>query len=132
MNNRAFTLIEIIIAVVLISILASVALPRYVRVVEKSRSAEARNILGRIRSAQSAYMFEYDHYPSSSDILQIPVPTACNASYYFSYAIVNGSGTFTATANRCTGGAGKSPSGLVPFSISINENGTLSGTQGYL
>ncbi|HAJ56869.1 MAG TPA: hypothetical protein DCL35_03755 [Candidatus Omnitrophica bacterium] len=132
MNKKGFSLIEVIVVVIIIGILARISIPRYIRLVEKGRSAEARNILGHIRSAQMAYQLENGYYTNTLGNLQVAAPTACNATFYFSYALANGSGTFTATANRCTGGAGKSPTGSAAFSLSINQGGTLSGTAGYL
>ncbi|MBI5872791.1 MAG: prepilin-type N-terminal cleavage/methylation domain-containing protein [Candidatus Omnitrophica bacterium] len=132
MNRNAFSLVEIMVVVIVIGILAGISIPRYSKFVERGRSAEARNILGNIRSAELAYLTEYDIYTNSLTSLQIAAPTACNASFYFSYGIVNGSGTFTATANRCTGGAGRPPTGPTAFSLNITQAGVLDGTVGYL
>jgi prepilin-type N-terminal cleavage/methylation domain-containing protein len=132
MDRKAFSLVEIMVVVIVIGILAGISIPRYSRFVEKGRSAEARNILGNIRSAELAYLTEYDTYTNSLTSLQIAVPTSCNASFYFNYTLANGTGTFTATATRCTGGAGRPPTGPTPFSLNITQAGVLDGTAGYL
>ncbi|MDD5130223.1 MAG: prepilin-type N-terminal cleavage/methylation domain-containing protein, partial [Candidatus Omnitrophica bacterium] len=44
--KKGFTLVELIIVVIIVGILASIGLTQYNKVVEKSRAAEARMILG--------------------------------------------------------------------------------------
>ncbi len=128
-KQPGFTLIELIIAVVIIGILASIALPRFMRVVEKGRSAEARNVLGVIRDAQSGYLLEYDTYTASLAALGVTVPSACNASYYFRYSVAVGGGgtTFTASAIRCTAG-GRSPNSGFAYTMTLNNAGFLNST----
>jgi type IV pilus assembly protein PilE len=127
-----FTLLEMMIVVVVIGVLASIALPRYVRVVEKGRSAEARHVLGLIRDSELAYYLDVDSYTTSLTALGVQVPTACNASYYFSYGIAGGGSTFTATATRCTGANGKRPGGTTAFVLNITPAGALGGTTGFV
>ena len=50
-NKSGFTLLEIIIVIIIVGVLASVALPRLFSTIEFSRSAEAINTLGVIRSS---------------------------------------------------------------------------------
>ena len=94
-NKQAFTLIELLVVVLIIGILASVALPQYQKAVEKSRAAEARNILNSISTAYKAYVLENDKIPSSFADLSIsftdengnPVTGPSFNSKYFTYAI---------------------------------------------
>jgi prepilin-type N-terminal cleavage/methylation domain-containing protein len=127
-----FTLLEMMIVVVVIGVLASIALPRYVRVVEKGRSAEARHILGLIRDSELAYYLDMDRYTNTLTQLGVQVPTACNASYYFSYSVAGAPGSFTATATRCTGANGKRPGGTTAFVLNITPAGVLGGTAGFV
>jgi|GEM_PF-1944663 len=47
---RGFTVIELLVVIVIIGILAAIAVPSFMKIVEKSKSAEAYPILARIRT----------------------------------------------------------------------------------
>ena len=55
MGKRGFTLLELLMVVIIIAILASIALPQYVRATEKMRASEALQILGAARGAEDRY-----------------------------------------------------------------------------
>lgn len=129
MEKNAFSLTELLIVVVVIAILASVGFPEYLKVIEKGRSAEARTILGNIRSAEAAYYLEYNQYTNNPTALQFSLPSSCAATHYFSYGISVAGTSFTATANRCTSG-GKFPnSALGAYALNITQLGVLGGNQ---
>ena len=52
MKNHGFTLIELLVVVLIIGILSSVALPQYTKAVEKSRAANAYQLIKSINDAQ--------------------------------------------------------------------------------
>ncbi len=51
MNRRGFTLVELVIVIVILGILATVAIPRYVDMQAEAREAAVRGTLGNIRAA---------------------------------------------------------------------------------
>lgn len=57
-----FTLIELLIVIVIIAILSSVAIPTYIRTVEKARAGEAITNLTLIRAGEKVYRLEYGNY----------------------------------------------------------------------
>ena len=63
-NKRAFTIIELLVVVLIIGILAAVALPQYQKAVEKSRIAEAMQVMSDIAKGIDLYLLE-NGYPES-------------------------------------------------------------------
>lgn len=101
--RKAFTLLELIIVVIIIGILASLALPQYAKVAERARSAEAKHILGMLRTAQIEYYTEYARYGNISNLGMNDVPdmgsSECVPTHYFIYGCINTTGQ--CVAYRC-------------------------------
>jgi prepilin-type N-terminal cleavage/methylation domain-containing protein len=75
MKNRAFTLIELLIVVLIIGILAAIALPQYQKAVFKSRAAEAISMLHAINRAWDLCTLERGEWcPQDFTILSIEMP----------------------------------------------------------
>ncbi|MBI3618393.1 MAG: prepilin-type N-terminal cleavage/methylation domain-containing protein [Candidatus Omnitrophica bacterium] len=77
-RNGAFTFIELIFVVVIVGILAALAVPRFSDTVEKSRSAEAINILETLRNAQAVYNLENGVYTATIGDLDVTIPVSKN------------------------------------------------------
>ncbi len=68
MINKAFTLLEIIIVIIIIGVLASLALPRLFAMVEYSKAAEALSFMATIRSAvERCYLQQNGTYVGCED-----------------------------------------------------------------
>jgi type IV pilus assembly protein PilA len=126
--RKGFTLLELIVVIIIIGVLGALGFIQYTRVVEKGRSAEAKDILGQIRSAQAAYMQENNTYTGSITDLYVEAPTSCATSHYFAYTVSNTVGT----AARCTSG-GKSPNLTgTAYTVSLTyATGVWGGSAGY-
>ena len=61
-SNKGFSLIELMIAVIIIGIITAVAWPSYKSSVEKSRNAEAKNALLNMAALQTQYFTENRKY----------------------------------------------------------------------
>jgi prepilin-type N-terminal cleavage/methylation domain-containing protein len=77
-RNRGFTLIELIVTMLAISILSAIALPNLLGQVGKAREVEGKQLLASLASAQQAYFIEKGTFSSSLDDLDSVV-----ASRYF-------------------------------------------------
>jgi len=127
--KKGFTLVELIIVIIIVGILASIGLTQYNKVVEKSRAAEARMILGTLRTAEIAEYMESGGYKDVAD-LGVGAPTGtCLSTHFFSYSCATATGT--CSAFRCTGGTGKPQSGATGWTKTLDIGGTWGGTAGY-
>jgi len=125
--KRGFTLLELIVVIIIIGILATLGFTQYTKVIEKGRTAEAKALLGQIRTAQEAYKQENGAYTATIANLAVEAPTSCTTTHYFSYSV----DATTGTATRCTSG-GKTPNAATGYTITLNyATGVWGGTVGY-
>jgi type IV pilus assembly protein PilE len=99
MGNRGFTLIEIMIAIVIVAILVAIALPAYTSQLRKSSRAEAQSVLTTVAGNEQQYLLNRRASASSLSDLGVTVPADLNAKYTFTVAATVGPPpTFTLTA----------------------------------
>ncbi len=73
-NKKSFTLLELIIVIIVLGVLTSLATPRYLMIVEKSRSVEGVNSLNAIYRAQERYTYlSNGKYSTKVDDLNIAI-----------------------------------------------------------
>ncbi len=127
--RRAFTLVELMVVLTLISIVATMCVPTFQRAIEQSEADIAGANLRAIWSAQRLYWLEYHSYTTDLTALQaiklvdpsLPITVAAQVPGGYTYALAVGSSgdtsTFNATATRSTYG-----------SFTINQDGAVSGS----
>lgn len=125
------TLLELVTVIFIVGILSTLGFVQFGKMVEKSRTAEAKMILGQLRTAQRAYYLKNGSYSTSMD-LGIDAPTICVSTHYFYYSIPSASDSdFILMATRCTSSDGKSPPGSSDFNITVDADGDWDGAEGY-
>jgi len=131
MNRRGFTLLELIIVIIVIGILASIALPKYIQVTEKARTAEAKSALSSLRSSQIRYYAQWGVYAQGVGAMLILDAELTDTGKYFGFEGANAaqSPTYVARATRNTDQLAAKYTG--GYNIDITDNGTLSISGGY-
>jgi prepilin-type N-terminal cleavage/methylation domain-containing protein len=69
MKHRSFTLIEVVISLVIVSILITVGMPLYMNVIENSKARVCESNLKALRTALDIYAMEHDQFPASLSLL---------------------------------------------------------------
>ena len=85
-HTRAFTFIELLVVMVLITILAGLAYPTFISIMERARKTQAKNDLTQIVTAVNGYYTEYGKYPVVIDDTPI---TADNSDLFYTLRAVD-------------------------------------------
>jgi len=107
-SKKAFTILEILIVVIVLGVLAALAIPRYIDIVEKNCSNEAMHIFTVIKKAQDVYYSQYGAYANSITVLEnVSVPTIAGTDTYFYLSNLTGdTANYTVELTRTAKGTG--------------------------
>jgi len=105
-KHRGFTLIELVVAIAIIGIIASIALPSYLEYVKKGRRAAAQSHLMDVAQRQQQYLLDTRSYAASLSALDLTTPSDVSGFYTITIAVGEGGPpSFTATATPISGSA---------------------------
>ncbi|MDP8216325.1 MAG: prepilin-type N-terminal cleavage/methylation domain-containing protein [Candidatus Kaelpia imicola] len=122
-REKSFTMLEILIAVIIVSILATLAIMQYTKVVEKQHGRNGITYLKAVRSAQIRYYLDNDTFTDNSEELDMTGYIGSEGEKCFTLSIDAGSGnTFTATLTRVNSAKYEGSA------ITINQNGGMTTT----
>lgn len=111
--SKGFTLIELMIAVLIVAITAAIAIPSYTSYLVKSRRTAAQTHLMDIAQRQQQYLLDMRSY--APDLATLSVTTPTTVTRYYTVTLSNTSGpppTFTATATPVAGSSQASDGAL--------------------
>jgi prepilin-type N-terminal cleavage/methylation domain-containing protein len=90
-EERAFTLIEILVVMTLIAILVGIGVPAFTSVMEQARKTQAKNEEQQIIAAVNAFYTEYGKYPLvTADTIINNTSTPSNSDLFFTLRAVSG------------------------------------------
>jgi type II secretion system protein G len=116
-GRKGFTLIELLVVVLIIGILAAIALPQYMKAVEKSKASEALSVMSTIAAAlnRAKLVSPTNSYPATLAGLDITISdssgniatgSSWQGKYFLFYFSSNGSaGTILANKTYSVGGS---------------------------
>lgn len=117
-NNKAgFSLVELTIVVIILGVLATFAVPRFMRVVERTKASESFAYLAEIQSAQARYAAENGEYAQAVTDLDIQL----NAPNHFTAGAATSADWETEWAMELTRTGASS--GYGAYTVGFDENG---------
>jgi prepilin-type N-terminal cleavage/methylation domain-containing protein len=108
-GTRGFTLIELLIVIVIIGILASIAIPKFVNTKEKTYVAAMKSDLRNLATAEEAFMYDSVKYTSSLTLLNLSPSTGVSLTITASPGGWNAMASHAQTPRRCYLFAGSGP-----------------------
>jgi len=105
-RHGGFTMVELLVAVAIIGLLASIAFPSYLEYVKKGRRAAAQSHLMDVAQHQQQYLLDTRTY--AADLASLNLTTPSDVSSYYTISITVGDGAppaFTVTATPAAGSA---------------------------
>ena len=79
-RSQGFTLLELMIVVIIISLLAALAIPSYFRYVQRTRRSDGQSALLNATQAEEKFFYRCNRYGSLQEIYGNTAPTCPNAA----------------------------------------------------
>ena len=118
--SKGLSLIEVMIALVIVAVLAGVSYPRFQKMVSRSKQTEVKTVLRSIYMAQDLYKTTNLSYAGNMDDLDVELPEDVKYSYVLTTGEANSTFSIKATANI--------DSDATVDQWEIDENNTLENT----
>ncbi|MBP5430629.1 MAG: prepilin-type N-terminal cleavage/methylation domain-containing protein [Elusimicrobiaceae bacterium] len=97
MKKKAFTLTELLVAVVIIGVLSAIVLPKFTKVLETRKTGEAEEMMAAVRTEQEARcMLDKPYFTDKNQLASKPKNEGSN----FSYTLTNGGITATSLSGN--------------------------------
>jgi type IV pilus assembly protein PilA len=96
---KGFTLVELMVVIVIVGILASVAIPKFIDASNKAKASEFPTQLSAVYTGEMAYSAENGTFAATFPILVngacVDISSSCR---WFTYSLAGGTSSFTGTA----------------------------------
>lgn len=124
-----FTLIELMIAMVIVAILTSIALPAYQNQVARTQRTDAKiSLLGAAQQLETCFTATGDYSNDQCSGAASPFPITSDDGFYTITVVTPNANTYTLTATPVAGGPRAHDAGCATFIVDQTSDQTVTGT----